>query len=105
MTDDTKKSEDTSWVLDVAKLSRIKLTPEEEKKFTKQLGAVLENFEVLNKVDTAKVEITAQVTGLSDVFRSDEIKNVNNKESRDKLLSNVPEVENGSIKVPEVFSS
>jgi len=105
MSDEKKKLEDSSWVLDVAQLARIELTNAEEEKFAGQLGAVLENFELLNKVDTAGVEPTAQVTGLTNVFRDDEISNPAGAKSRDELLSNVPEVENGSIKVPGVFNN
>lgn len=91
-------------MLDVAQLARIELSKPEEEKFAGQLSAVLSNFELLNKVDTENVEPTAQVTGLTNVFRADEITNLNGKESRDELLSNAPEVENGSIKVPGVFN-
>lgn len=100
---DNKKRSDSTWVLDVAKLARIELSSAEEKKFADQLGAVLENFELLQKVDTADIEATAQVTGLSNVFRTDEVKNPKGVEIRDELLSNAPEIESGSIKVPGVF--
>lgn len=105
MTEEKKQSGDTSWVLNVAQLARIELTSEEEKKFAGQLGAVLENFELLNKVNTENVESTAQVTGLVNVFREDAIANPNGIASRDELLSNASAVENGSIKVPGVFES
>jgi len=105
MTKEIKKSGDSSWVLDVAQLARIELTNAEEEKFAGQLGAVLENFELLSNVDTTGVEPTAQVTGLTNVFRNDEVKNSGGKESRDQLLSNVPEIDNGSIKVPGVFNN
>ncbi|MEI6144149.1 MAG: Asp-tRNA(Asn)/Glu-tRNA(Gln) amidotransferase subunit GatC [Candidatus Berkelbacteria bacterium] len=105
MTKDIKKSGGSSWVLDVAQLARIELTNAEEEKFAGQLSAVLENFELLSNVDTTGVEPTAQVTGLTNVFRVDEISNINGAKSRDELLSNVPEVENGSIKVPGVFNN
>ncbi|MEI8061624.1 MAG: Asp-tRNA(Asn)/Glu-tRNA(Gln) amidotransferase subunit GatC [Candidatus Berkelbacteria bacterium] len=104
MSDEIKKSGDSSWVLNVAQLARIELSNAEEEKFAGQLSAVLENFELLNKVNTTGVEPTAQVTGLTNVFRIDEITNPSGKESRDELLDNVPEVENGSIKVPGVFN-
>ena len=104
MTDDKKKNS-TSWVLDVARLARIELSEAEEKKFAGQLGAVLSNFELLKKVDTAGVQPTAQVTGLANVFRSDEIKNPSGKKSRNELLANAPNPENGSIKVPGVFNT
>ena len=93
------------WVLDIAHLARIELSEAEEKKFAGQLGAVLENFELLNEIETTGVEPTAQVTGLSNVFRDDEIRNPSGKKSRDELLSNAPNIENGSIKVPGVFNA
>lgn len=100
-----EKNNKNSWVRDVASLARIKLSNAEEEKFAGQLTGVLANFELLNQIDTKDTQMTSQVTGLTDVFRADEILNKNDKENRDKLLSNVPEVENGSIKVPEVFES
>lgn len=105
MQDEIKKSGDSSWVLNVAHLARIELSNAEEEKFAGQLSAVLENFELLNKVDTTGVEPIAQVSGLTNIFRSDGIKNPSGKESRDKLLSNAPEIDNGSIKVPGVFNN
>lgn len=103
MNNNHDEKSDSRWVLGVAELARIKLSNVEEKKFADQLGAVLSNFELLNKVDTTGIEPTAQVTGLSNVFRVDEIKNSAGTKSRDELLSNAPEIENGSIKVPGVF--
>lgn len=105
MIEEIKKSGDSSWVLNVAQLARIELLNAEEEKFAGQLSAVLANFELLNKVDTTDVEPTAQVTGLTNIFRADEIENPSGKESRDNLLSNAPEVESGSIKVPGVFNN
>ncbi|MCX6812059.1 MAG: Asp-tRNA(Asn)/Glu-tRNA(Gln) amidotransferase subunit GatC [Candidatus Berkelbacteria bacterium] len=96
---------DTTWVSGVASLSRIKLTSAEEKKFAGQLGAVLSNFELLNKVDTENVEPTANVTGLSNITREDKVTNASGTKSRDELLAGAPEVENGSIKVPSVFEN
>ena len=103
MIEKNKKSGDTSWVLNVAQLARIELNKLEQKKFADQLGAVLSNFELLNKIDTTNIEVTSQVAGLSNVFRKDEIKNPAGEKIRDDLLSNCPQVEDGSIKVPEVF--
>jgi len=57
----------------IAKLARLKLTKEEVKRFCSQLSEVLEYMEVLNEVETEGVEPTAQVTGLENVFREDEV--------------------------------
>ena len=57
----------------IAKLARLSLTEEEVEKFQRQLSEVLEYMEVLNEVETEGVEPTAQVTGLENVFREDEV--------------------------------
>lgn len=105
MSENRKKSGDSSWVLNVAQLARINLSQEEEVRFSEQLGAVLTNFELLQKVDIKNVEATAQVTGLKNVFRDDLITNPKGRASRDKLLKNAAEVIDGSIKVPGVFKN
>ncbi|OGH10376.1 MAG: hypothetical protein A2857_07130 [Candidatus Levybacteria bacterium RIFCSPHIGHO2_01_FULL_36_15] len=56
----------------VAKLANLKLNPDEEKKFEKQLSDILNYIDKLNEVDTKNVEPTAQVTGLVNVGRTDD---------------------------------
>jgi len=84
----------------IAKLSRLELTEAEKEKFANQLSGVLEYVGLLNEVDTSKVEPTAQVTGLSNVFAEDQI---SNPESQFDLLNNTPETEGTAIKIPAVF--
>jgi len=55
----------------IAKLARLKLSEEEVQKFTKELSSILGYVEILNELDTENVEPTAQVTGLTNVFRED----------------------------------
>ena len=57
----------------IAKLARLRLSDDEVKKFSKELSSILEYIDVLNELDTENVEPTAQVTGLSSVFREDEV--------------------------------
>lgn len=57
----------------IAKLARVKLTPEEIERFTTQLTAILSYVELLGEVDTSGVPETSQVTGLTNVTRPDEI--------------------------------
>jgi aspartyl-tRNA(Asn)/glutamyl-tRNA(Gln) amidotransferase subunit C len=61
----------TSEVKNIAKLAKLDLKQSEIKKFQMQLGKILDYFDVLNKVNTDKVEPTSQVTGLSDIYRDD----------------------------------
>jgi aspartyl-tRNA(Asn)/glutamyl-tRNA(Gln) amidotransferase subunit C len=58
----------------IAKLARLRLSDEEVVKFTKELGSILAYVETMQKVDTKNVEPTAQVTGLSSVFRDDALR-------------------------------
>lgn len=86
----------------VAKLARLGLTEQEKDKFAKDLSAILDFIGQLSEVDVDKVEPTAQVTGLNNVWRTDEsIKR--DKKSRERLLANTPEKKDNYIKVKEVF--
>ncbi len=57
----------------IAKLARLELSDAEVKKFSKELTSILQYIEVLNELDTENVEPTAQVTGLTNVFREDQV--------------------------------
>jgi aspartyl-tRNA(Asn)/glutamyl-tRNA(Gln) amidotransferase subunit C len=71
----------------VAELARIKLTPDEIKKFESQLGQVLEHVAKLNEVDVAQVEPMAHSFPIYNVFREDEIRKSLDREA---TLSNAP---------------
>jgi len=85
----------------IAELSRIELTPAEEEKFGEELGAILDYIKKLNKVKTKNIEPTAQVSGLSDVWRRDEVKEWNPEEVRAALIQG--EIESDQIKVKRVL--
>lgn len=90
-------------VLHIAKLSKLKLTDLEVEKFRGQLSSVLDYVGELSKVDTKDVEITAQVTGLTNVFDEDKISD--EKTTYEEIKRNAPEFEDGAYKVPGVFES
>ena len=69
----------------VAKLARIALTDEEVTKFSSQLSNVLGYVEILNEVDVSGVEITSQVTGLTNVMEKDAV--VKSPASREEILA------------------
>lgn len=86
----------------IAKLARIGLTAEEEKKYQKDLSAILDFIEKLKEIEVEGVEPMTQATGLNNVWRSDEsIKQ--ETDMRGKLLANAPETKEGFIKVKAVF--
>ena len=57
----------------IAKLARLTLSDDEVKKFSKELSSILEYIDMLQELDTENVEPTAQVTGLENAYRKDEI--------------------------------
>ena len=83
----------------VAKLARLELTDEEKLLYTKQLGDVLKYVEQMNEVDTSDVKPMTQVVDFCNVMRED----VPNLEiSKEALMSNAPDEENGFFKVPKI---
>ena len=60
-------------VLHIAQLARLGLTDEEVTRLSRQLSNILENFEVLNQVDTSGVPPTAQSIALQNVISDDVI--------------------------------
>lgn len=85
----------------IAHLARLGLTDNEVKKYTQELGGIFNYFEKLNEVDTKNVEPVAQITGLKNVQREDEIIPSNLAEA---LLNCSPnEIKNSHIVVKNVF--
>ncbi|HLC76071.1 MAG TPA: Asp-tRNA(Asn)/Glu-tRNA(Gln) amidotransferase subunit GatC [Candidatus Peribacterales bacterium] len=57
----------------IAKLARLRLSDVEVQKFTKELCSIFGYIDMLNELDTEHVEPTAQITGLTNVMRRDEV--------------------------------
>ncbi len=60
-------------VLHIARLARLGVTDAEVDRFREQLSNILENFEILQQVDTTSVPPTSQSIPLSNVMRGDEV--------------------------------
>jgi aspartyl-tRNA(Asn)/glutamyl-tRNA(Gln) amidotransferase subunit C len=86
----------------IADLARLDLTEKELKLYGSQLSEILEYINQLQAVDTTNVEPTAQVTGLENIFREDEVEDWDKKE-RKEALSQAPELENGQVKVKRIL--
>ena len=86
----------------VAALARLDLTEEELEILPGQLSNVLNYIDQLKEVDTEGVVPTAQVTGLSDVWREDKIDNWP-KDEVEAALNTAPEVYGHQIKVKKVL--
>lgn len=86
----------------IAKLARLDLTDQEREVFAHQLSQILEYVSQLQAVDTADVPPTAQVSGLVNVTRPDEIVNTD-PAVRAGLLAAIPDRDGDFIKVKGVF--
>ncbi len=87
-------------VLHIAHLARLELTEEEIEEYRKQLSAILDYFERLKEVDTEGIPPTASVLPPRTVLREDEPQQ---GLSREELLANAPDVEDGQFRVPPVL--
>jgi aspartyl-tRNA(Asn)/glutamyl-tRNA(Gln) amidotransferase subunit C len=85
----------------LARLARIAISTAEAEQITNELDAILGYVEQLQNVDTKDIKPTNQVTGLSDVWRKDEVKP--SPLSREQLLANTPHTKDGYIKVKKVL--
>lgn len=84
----------------IAKLASLYLSGEENKKFQKQLGEILDYVGSLNRLVTKPIEPISQVTGLKNVFKEDlEGKSLSPKEA----LSNAKEAYKSYFKTKKIF--
>lgn len=88
-------------ILKLAQLSKLELTDEEVERFTGEIEAVVAYVEQLQTADVSGLEPTNQLTGLSNVTRSDE---VGQYSSQAELLKNLPDREGDYIKVKRMIS-
>ena len=93
---------DREQVKKVALLARLELTPEEEEKFTTQLGSILGYVEQLNEVDVSNVPPTTRAIDVSNVTRQDELQPY---PERDAILDSAPSQEGDYFKVPKILNS
>lgn len=89
-----------SEVEHVARLARMRLSPEELERMRAQLSAILDYMTMLQEVDLEGVPPTAQVTGLSSVMRFDEVQP---SLVREEVLANAPDQAEGMFRVKAVF--
>ena len=84
----------------VALLARLKLTEDEKRIFSRQVGDIINYINKLNELDTSGVEPTAHVLPLKNIFRDDEI-----RESlpREKAMQNAPDKADGYYRVPKII--
>ncbi len=84
----------------IALLARLGLAEADIEIFREQLSNTLENFEVLQKVDTTNVIPTAQPNILENVIRED---STAPSLPQDEVLANAPSQEEGHFRVRAVL--
>jgi aspartyl-tRNA(Asn)/glutamyl-tRNA(Gln) amidotransferase subunit C len=88
-------------VLKLARLARLDLSDDEVDEYTKELTSILAYVEQLGSIDISGLQPTNQVTGLTNVMREDI--EVNYGYKPEDLLSNLPHVQDGQIKVKRML--
>ena len=83
----------------LARLSRLNLSPDSAAPLTEDVNAILRYVEQLSEVDTEDVEPTNHVHGAHNVFRED--KQLSSSQA-DSILEQAPERSGRFIKVPLV---
>ncbi len=87
-------------VLHIAALCKLGVTDADVENFREQLSNILENFTVLQKLDTKDVAPTSQSVALQNVIKNDEVKP---SMSQEDVLSNAPQREGDFFKVKIVL--
>lgn len=88
-------------IKNVAKLARISLSDKELDKMSVEASSILEFVETIQNTNTDGVKATSQVTGLTDVWRDDEVRK--SKVTPRDLLAGAPYTQDGYIKVRKVL--
>jgi aspartyl-tRNA(Asn)/glutamyl-tRNA(Gln) amidotransferase subunit C len=91
---------DRQQVEHIASLARIGLTDEEIELFRQQLSHILEQFEILDELDTAGIQPTGHAVDLHGVLREDEAQDSLTSED---TLRNAPRREGDFIRVKAVL--
>ncbi len=84
----------------IALLARLGLAPEEVERFREQLSQILEQFQVLQGVDTVAVLPTSHSVPLQNIMRDDAAAP---SLSQQDILANAPQSEEGLFKVKAVL--
>ncbi len=87
-------------VLHIALLARLGLTEAEVERLSEQLSNILENFEVLQQVDTSNIPPTSQSIALQNVMREDEVAP---SLPQSQVLANAPKKEGDFFRVRAVL--
>ncbi|HET7009934.1 MAG TPA: Asp-tRNA(Asn)/Glu-tRNA(Gln) amidotransferase subunit GatC [Anaerolineales bacterium] len=86
----------------IARLARLRLTPDEEQRYAEQLSAILDYAARLSRVDTSAIPPTAGMSPFAAPLRTDDPRA---SLARERALANAPAAEDGFFRVPPVLES
>lgn len=84
----------------IAWLARLGLSQAEVEKFSLQLSNILENFEILQQVDTTNIPPATQTIPLQSIFREDKAAK---SYPQGQILANAPREEKNCFKVQAIL--
>ncbi len=84
----------------IAKLARLEFTEEEEEVLAGDMSRILDYMDMLNELDTSKVEPMTHVLDLAHVVRTD---SVEKRISQEDALKNAPDTDGEYFRVPKVI--
>lgn len=87
-------------IIHMSKLASLNLTEEEIEQYTKDMEDILNFANTINKVQTENINESIVASEKYNVFRKDEVKEFEDKES---LLENAPSSEAGMFHIPKVI--
>lgn len=88
-------------VLKLARLARLSIDDDEVDAYCQDLTSIVDYFDILDKADISGLEPTSQVTGLTNVFRTDEISKQH--VTPDRLVEELPDSKDRYIKVKRMI--
>lgn len=84
----------------IAVLAELELSEQEKEQAKKDMSGMLDYVEILQKVDVGTEVPISQILPIENVFRSDEVRNTDERES---ILANAPQRTGDSYIVPKTF--
>ena len=84
----------------VTLLARLKLADSEKEIFSGQIRGIIDYINKLNELDTTRIEPTAHILPIKNVFREDRLRD---SLLRDKAMQNAPDKNDGFYRVPKII--
>ena len=89
----------TDEIIDyVGKLAKLKISDDEKEQTRKDMQTIMDYIDILNELDTRKVEPMFYIFPVHNVFREDVITNGDDKAH---MLANAPKQKDGQYQVPK----